>query len=78
MLERQGGRYVYNSQKRRTSHVRPRTHRGATGAETAFSFTPTYSGEYEVRVARPGAATYVAQPLLRLRLRRHPEPIPSR
>ncbi|MFD2718266.1 alpha-2-macroglobulin [Hymenobacter monticola] len=58
VLERQGGRYVYQSQRREQtilSQTRP------VGAETSFSFTPVYSGEYEVRVSRPGAATYVTQ-----------------
>ena len=57
VLERQGGRYVYNSQKREqvlSNQTLP------IGANTSFSFMPTYSGEYEVRVARPGAASYVA------------------
>ncbi|MGY2133526.1 alpha-2-macroglobulin family protein [Hymenobacter sp. HD11105] len=61
VIERQGGRYIYNSQKREeVVTTQTRTVGGKSGAETAFSFTPTYSGEYEVRVARPGAATYVA------------------
>jgi uncharacterized protein YfaS (alpha-2-macroglobulin family) len=57
VLERQGGRYVYNSQKREQV-LSNQTQ--AVGAGTSFSFTPTYSGEYEVRVARPGAVSYVA------------------
>ncbi|UOQ97219.1 MG2 domain-containing protein [Hymenobacter sp. 5317J-9] len=59
VLERQGGRYVYNSQQREQtilSQTRP------VGAETSFTFTPIYSGEYEVRVSRPGATSYVTQP----------------
>jgi len=58
VLERQGGRYVYNSQQRDQVILnQSRT----VGAETSFSFTPIYSGEYEVRVSRPGATSYVTQ-----------------
>ncbi|MBH8567960.1 alpha-2-macroglobulin family protein [Microvirga sp. STS02] len=58
VLERQGGRYVYNSQQRdQTILSQSRT----VGAETSFSFTPVYSGEYEVRISRPGATSYVTQ-----------------
>jgi uncharacterized protein YfaS (alpha-2-macroglobulin family) len=57
VLERQGGRYVYNSQKREQTLSAQTL---SVGAGTSFNFTPTYSGEYEVRVARPGAASYVA------------------
>ncbi len=58
VLERQGGRYVYQSQQREQtilSQSRP------VGAGTSFSFTPVYSGEYEVRISRPGATSYVTQ-----------------
>jgi uncharacterized protein YfaS (alpha-2-macroglobulin family) len=58
VLERQGGRYVYNSQQREQVIM---TQTRSVGQETGFSFTPIYSGEYEVRVSRPGAATFVAQ-----------------
>ena len=58
VLERQGGRYVYNSQKREqvlsNQVVNMQT-------RTNYFFTPTYSGEYEVRVYRPGASSYVAE-----------------
>lgn len=58
VLERQGGRYVYNSQQREQVILnKPMT----VGANSSFSFTPVYSGEYEVRVSRPGAASYVVQ-----------------
>ncbi|MDB5235798.1 MAG: hypothetical protein JWR44_2791, partial [Hymenobacter sp.] len=59
VLERQGGRYVYNSQQREQTIL---SQTRAVGAETSFSFTPIYSGEYEVRVSRPGASSYVSQP----------------
>ncbi|MBF9236878.1 alpha-2-macroglobulin family protein [Hymenobacter sp. BT683] len=58
VLERQGGRYVYNSQQREQT-ILSRTQ--AVGNGTPFSFTPLYSGEYEVRISRPGALSYVAQ-----------------
>ncbi|MBD2721658.1 alpha-2-macroglobulin family protein [Hymenobacter armeniacus] len=58
VLERQGGRYVYNSQQREQTIL---SQTRAVGAETSFSFTPIYSGEYEVRVSRPGATSYVTQ-----------------
>ena len=57
VLERQGGRYVYTSQKREQTLSAQTL---SVGVGTGFSFTPTYSGEYEVRVSRPGAASYVA------------------
>ena len=57
VLERQGGRYVYTSQKREQTLSAQTLN---VGVGTGFSFTPTYSGEYEVRVSRPGAASYVA------------------
>ena len=57
VLERQGGRYVYNSQQREQTLSAQTLD---VGVGTGFSFTPTYSGEYEVRVSRPGAASYVA------------------
>ncbi|MBX0292244.1 alpha-2-macroglobulin family protein [Hymenobacter sp. HSC-4F20] len=62
VIERQGGRYIYNSQKReqvvlnRTIPVY-----GGSNAEANLGFSPTYSGEYEIRVSRPGAVTYVAR-----------------
>jgi len=57
VLERQGGRYVYNSQKREQTLTAQTL---SVGTGTGFSFIPVYSGEYEVRVSRPGAASYVA------------------
>ncbi|MCB2409588.1 alpha-2-macroglobulin [Hymenobacter lucidus] len=57
VIERQGGRYTYTSQKREQAIL---TQNRTIGTETSLDFTPASSGEYEVRVARPGAATYVA------------------
>ncbi|MDJ0365118.1 MG2 domain-containing protein [Hymenobacter sp. H14-R3] len=57
VLERQGGRLVYNSQKRE----QVLQNQGVmVDANSALTFTPTYSGEYEIRLSRPGAGTYVA------------------
>lgn len=58
VLERQGGRYTYNSQRKEQTVM----NLGIAAVPVAqLDFTPVYSGEYEVRVSRPGAATYVAQ-----------------
>ncbi|MCC2548039.1 alpha-2-macroglobulin family protein [Hymenobacter sp. BT175] len=56
VIERRGGRYVYNSQKREQVVV---TQDRTVGSGTSMGFTPVSSGEYEVRVSRPGAETYV-------------------
>ncbi|MGI4862679.1 MAG: alpha-2-macroglobulin family protein [Janthinobacterium lividum] len=58
VLERQGGRYVYNSQQREQVLSNQVV---SMQASTNYFFTPTYSGEYEVRVYRPGASSYVAE-----------------
>jgi len=58
VLERQGGRYVYNSQKR--EQTLSAQIMSVNGNGVPLRFTPVYSGEYEVRVSRPGAASYVA------------------
>ncbi|MBC8085158.1 MAG: alpha-2-macroglobulin family protein, partial [Hymenobacter sp.] len=62
VIERQGGRYIYNSQQREQV-VLNRTVPVYAGANTDanLGFVPAYSGEYEVRVYRPGASTFVAQ-----------------
>jgi uncharacterized protein YfaS (alpha-2-macroglobulin family) len=57
VLERQGGRLVYNSQKREQVLQNQSVN---VDADSQLFFTPTYSGEYEVRLFRPGAASYVA------------------
>ena len=58
VLERQGRRYAYNSQRR--EQVLSEQIISANGNGVPLHFTPTYSGEYEVRVSRPGASSYVA------------------
>lgn len=57
VLERQGGRLVYNSQKREQVLQNQLVN---VDTDSQLFFTPTYSGEYEVRLFRPGAASYVA------------------
>jgi uncharacterized protein YfaS (alpha-2-macroglobulin family) len=57
VLERQGGRLVYNSQKREQVLQNQAVN---VDANSTIFFTPTYSGEYEMRLFRPGAASYVA------------------
>jgi len=62
VIERRGGRYLYNSQKREQVVMNRTIPLYAGGNPDAnLGFAPTYSGEYEVRVSRPGARTYVAQ-----------------
>ena len=58
VLERQGGRFVYNSQRREQTVLSQNL---TVGTGTALSYTPINSGEYEVRVSRPGALPYVMQ-----------------
>ncbi|KAA9332164.1 alpha-2-macroglobulin family protein [Hymenobacter busanensis] len=57
VLERQGGRFIYQSQRREEVVLTKTVQAAPVGTAT---FQPVYSGEYEVRVARPGAETYVA------------------
>ncbi|MBO0357496.1 alpha-2-macroglobulin [Hymenobacter sp. BT186] len=61
VIERQGGRYVYNSQRREETVMDQRVAVGKQGNAGNLGFPASYSGEYEVRVSRPGADTYVAQ-----------------
>ncbi|HEX8429089.1 alpha-2-macroglobulin family protein [Hymenobacter sp.] len=61
VIERQGGRYVYNSQRREETVMDQRVSVGKEGNAGNLGFPASYSGEYEVRVSRPGADTYVAQ-----------------
>jgi len=58
VLERQGGRFVYNSQRRAQTVLNVNYD---VKGQTDFNFTPIYSGEYEVQVRRPGATSYVTQ-----------------
>ncbi|TGE23338.1 alpha-2-macroglobulin [Hymenobacter metallicola] len=57
VIERQGGRYRYTSQKREQAIL---TQNRTIDGMFTLDFTPASSGEYEVRISRPGAATYVA------------------
>jgi len=58
VLERQGDRYVYNSQKREEVLLSRQMKLSGVGK---LSFRPQYSGEYEVRIMRPEASSYVAE-----------------
>lgn len=55
---RSGGRYGYNSQRR--EQVVTSRSLAISGSGTTFNFNPLHSGEYEIRVRRQGAETYVA------------------
>ncbi|MCR5887181.1 MG2 domain-containing protein [Hymenobacter sp. J193] len=61
VIERQGGRYIYNSQKREQLVLNRSVTVARGGSDAGLNFSPTYSGEYEIRVSRPGAVTYVAR-----------------
>lgn len=61
VIERRGGRYIYNSQKREETVLSRNVPVSGSGTDANLGFAPQYSGEYEIRVSRPGAATYVAQ-----------------
>ncbi|MBT2558695.1 alpha-2-macroglobulin family protein [Hymenobacter sp. ISL-91] len=61
VIERRGGRYIYNSQKREETTLSRNVQVSGSGTDANLGFAPQYSGEYEIRVSRPGAATYVAQ-----------------
>ncbi|MBD2715830.1 alpha-2-macroglobulin family protein [Microvirga sp. STR05] len=63
VIERQGGRYVYNSQKREEVVLNRVVSVKGAGQDAGLNFTPTYSGEYEIRVSGTGAVTYVARRL---------------
>ena len=58
VLERQGDRYVYNSQKREEVLLSKELRLSGVGK---INFRPLYSGEYEVRIMRPEASNYVAE-----------------
>ena len=58
VLERQGDRYVYNSQKREEVLLNKELRLSGVGK---INFRPQYSGEYEVRIMRPEASNYVAE-----------------
>jgi hypothetical protein len=59
VIEQIGGRYRYNSQKKEILVSRQTLNLSASGG--SISFTPYSSGQYEVRISRPGASTYVQQ-----------------
>jgi uncharacterized protein YfaS (alpha-2-macroglobulin family) len=59
VVTRQGGRFVYNAQRKDQLLSRQTVNVSASGS--TINFTPVNSGEYEVRIYRPGANTYVKQ-----------------
>ncbi|UOQ55022.1 alpha-2-macroglobulin [Hymenobacter cellulosivorans] len=60
VVERQGGRYRYTSQRREVPIL---TQNRTIDGMFTLDFTPASSGEYEVRISRPGAATSVTSHL---------------
>jgi uncharacterized protein YfaS (alpha-2-macroglobulin family) len=59
VIERQGGRYVYNSQRK--EQLISRQTISISGSGGSVNFNPVNSGQYEVRIHRPEATTYVAR-----------------
>ncbi|HUM46995.1 MAG TPA: MG2 domain-containing protein, partial [Chitinophagales bacterium] len=59
VVTRQGGRYVYNAQRKDQLLSRQTINISASGGR--INFTPVTSGEYEIRIHRAGATTYVQQ-----------------
>jgi hypothetical protein len=59
VIERSSATYNFRSQRKENIISNKTIRVPATG--TTFDFTPLSSGEYEIRVMRPGAANYVAQ-----------------
>ncbi|MEO6168088.1 MAG: MG2 domain-containing protein, partial [Chitinophagales bacterium] len=59
VVTRQGGRYVYNAQRKDQLLSRQTIDIPASGGR--INFTPVTSGEYEIRIHRAGATTYVQQ-----------------
>lgn len=59
VIERYSDEYNYKSQRKENVISSQNIAIPATGA--TFNFTPVTSGEYEIRVMRPGAYNYVAQ-----------------
>lgn len=54
-----GSRYRYVSQKQEITELEKQM--TLSGSNTALSFTPRQSGEYEVRISKPGVQSYVRQ-----------------
>ncbi len=59
VLTRRGSRFVYDSQRKEQLMYTKKLNVGVGGSE--LSFTPLTSGDYEVRIARPGANNYVSK-----------------
>lgn len=58
LIQQAGGRYRYHSQRKDRLVSKQNISLDASGG--SISFTPFNSGQYEVRISRPGAETYVA------------------
>ncbi|MFI5134279.1 MAG: alpha-2-macroglobulin, partial [Chitinophagales bacterium] len=58
VIEQTGGRYQYNSQRKEILVSKQNLNLTTSGG--VISFTPYSSGEYEIRILRPRATTYVA------------------
>lgn len=61
VLESNYGRFSYNSQPREKSVFRQQLTTGPDG-RVSLSYTAIASGDYEVRIGRPGSGTWVAAP----------------
>lgn len=59
VVTKQGGRYVYDAQRKDQLLSRQTINLAADGGR--ISFLPVNSGEYEIRIHRNGATTYVQQ-----------------
>ncbi|MBA3647305.1 MAG: alpha-2-macroglobulin family protein [Chitinophagales bacterium] len=59
VIEHSGGRYNYNPQRRDQLLSRSTINISASGG--TLNFTPFNSGEYEVRILKPGTKTYVSR-----------------
>ncbi|MGB3075492.1 MAG: MG2 domain-containing protein, partial [Chitinophagales bacterium] len=59
VVTKQGGRYVYDAQRKDQLLSRQAINLAADGGK--INFTPINSGEYEIRIHRAGATTFVQQ-----------------
>src|SRR5690606_11659419 len=60
VLARSGSYFRYESQKEEKMLQETQV---AVGSNTSFSFIPRSPGDYEIRVYKPGASTYVSRKL---------------
>jgi uncharacterized protein YfaS (alpha-2-macroglobulin family) len=59
VIQENGGKYKYVAQW--SDKIVQTQQVSCSGSNTAFTYVPDLSGQYEVRVARPGSDAYVAQ-----------------